>query len=78
MPPPGSVPPPGSDKRRRWVLTTMLRRARANVELGCLESALRDYRAASSLAPDDKAVEGDVREVERLLESETERRPLTH
>ena len=78
VPPPGSVPPLGSDKRRRWVLTTMLRRARANVELGCLGSALQDYRAASSLAPDDKAVEGDVREVERLLESEAERRPLTH
>ena len=78
VPPPGSMPPPGSDKRRRWVLTTMLRRARANVELGCLGSALQDYRAASSLAPDDKAIEGDVRELERLLENEAERRPLTH
>lgn len=78
VPPPGSMPPPGSVKRRRWVLTTMLRRARANVQLGCLESALQDYRAASSLAPGDKAIEGDVRELERQLNSDAERRPLTH
>lgn len=76
VPPPGSVPPAGSEKRRRWVLTTLLRRGRANIELGRLESALRDYRAARSLVPDDKAVEGDILELERLVnEAGT---PLTH
>lgn len=76
LPPPGSAPPIGSNKRRQWVVSTMLRRGRANVELGRLESALHDYQAADSLAPGDKAVEGDVHELERLVrEAET---PLTH
>lgn len=74
--PPGSMPPAGSEKRRQWVLTTVLRRGRANVELGHLGSALRDYRTASSLAPDDKSIEGDVRELERR-ENEAQT-PLTH
>ena len=67
-PPPGSVPKAGSDKRRQWVLTTLLRRGRASVELGHLENALKDYRDASSLAPEDGAVERDVRELERRVD----------
>lgn len=63
-PPAGSMPPPGSEKRTKWVLTTMLRRARANVQLGNLESALRDYRAAVYISPGNKEVENDLRELE--------------
>lgn len=63
-PPPGSVPPEGSDKRRQWVVATLLRRGRANIELGRLESALKDYREASALAPGDQAIDSDVKELE--------------
>lgn len=63
-PPVGSMPPEGSDKRLQWVVATLLRRGRANIELGLLESALKDYREASALAPGDKAIESDVRELE--------------
>lgn len=75
-PPPGSVPPAGSEKRQKWVLATMLRRGRANVELGHLQGALRDYKAAGSLVPGDKAVEADVRELERLVKEAEP--PLKH
>lgn len=64
-PPAGSMPPPGSEKRTKWVLTTMLRRARAKVELKDLEGALRDYRAANSVSPGNEEVEKDLRELER-------------
>lgn len=68
IPPPGSAPAAGSDKRHKWVVSTVLRRGRANVQLGRLEGALRDYRAASLLDPDDKAVNGDVKELERRVQ----------
>lgn len=67
-PPAGSMPPPGSEKRTKWVLTTMLRRARANVQLKDLGGALRDYRAADSVMPGNKEVEKDIRELEREME----------
>lgn len=76
QPPAGSVPRIGSEKRRLWVLSTMTRRGRARVQLGCLEAALRDYRAASALAPGDKALEGDVNELTRRVQEAQV--PLTH
>lgn len=63
-PPLGSMPPEGSDKRRQWVVATLLRRGRANIELDLLENALKDYREASTLAPGDQAIESDVKELE--------------
>lgn len=66
-PPPGSMPPAGSEQRRAWVVSTLLRRGRAQVELGRLDGALRDYEEAHSLCPQDKAIEGDVRELERRI-----------
>ena len=77
LPPPvGMMPAPGSEKRTKWVLTTLLRRARAKVQLEDFEGALRDYRTASAMSPGDKEVEHDLRELERQV-SETER-PLMH
>lgn len=70
VPPPGSAPPAGSEKRRLWVLATVMRRGRANLELGRLEEVLQDYRAASALAPDDKAIARDVTELERRAQEE--------
>lgn len=64
-PPVGSMPPTGSEKRTKWILATVLRRARANVQLENLEGALRDYRTANSVSPGDKAVEADIRELEQ-------------
>lgn len=75
-PPAGSMPPPGSEKRTKWVLTTVLRRARASVQLEDFEGALRDYRSADSLSPGDKEVQKDLRELEREMEREGERKPL--
>lgn len=69
-PPPGSAPPAGSEKRRLWVLATVMRRGRANLELGNLKAALQDYRAASALAPDDKDIARDVMELERQAQEE--------
>ncbi|CAM9793698.1 unnamed protein product, partial [Hapterophycus canaliculatus] len=64
-PPVGSMPPPGSEKRTKWVLTTLVRRARASVQMEDLEGAIRDYRTANSVRPGDKAVEEDIRELEQ-------------
>ena len=71
-PPAGSMPPPGSEKRTKWVLTTVLRRARASVQLEDFEGALRDYRAADSLSPGNEGVEQDLRELEREIERRRE------
>lgn len=67
-PPAGSIPPPGSEKRTKWVLTTLLRRARAKVQLKDLEGAVRDYRAADSASPGNEEVERDLRELEREMD----------
>lgn len=75
-PPAGSMPPPGSEKHEKWVLTTILRRAKANVLLEDFQGALRDYRAADFVSPGNEEVEKDLRELEREMERETERRPL--
>ncbi|CAM9391980.1 unnamed protein product [Ectocarpus sp. 4 AP-2014] len=75
-PPVGSLPPPGSEKRTKWVMTTVARRARANLQLDDVEGALRDFRMANSICPGNKGVEEDIRELERRInEAET---PLEH
>lgn len=66
-PPVGSIPPRGSEKRTKWVLATVLRRARANVQLENFGGALRDYRMANSVSPGNKAVQADIRELEQRV-----------
>eukprot|EP00903_Cladosiphon_okamuranus_P008736 g8368.t1 len=79
-PPAGFMPPPGSEKRTKWVLTTVVRRARAKVQLEDYEGALQDYRAADYVSPGNKEVEKDLRELERKVgrdvERKVERKPL--
>eukprot|EP00752_Nemacystus_decipiens_P006509 g5861.t1 len=75
-PPAGSIPPPGSEKRTQWMLATILRRAMAKVQLEDLEGALRDYRAADSISPGNAEVEKDLRELEREMGRNAERKPL--
>lgn len=74
-PPVGSMPLSGSEKHTRWVLATVLRRARANVQLENLQGALRDYRTAKAVSPGDKAVEADIRELEQRVNEAA--RPLS-
>mmetsp|Transcript_84123 Transcript_84123/g.238558 ORF Transcript_84123/g.238558 Transcript_84123/m.238558 type:complete len:91 (+) Transcript_84123:413-685(+) len=52
--PSGPVPPPGSAKRRTWVLKTIARRGAAKAKLGDLASAAEDYRVAAALDPTDE------------------------
>lgn len=63
----GPIPPPGSDKRRKWVLRTLARRGAAFVQSGVLESAVKDYREACKLAPEDEALAKDLAELEGAL-----------
>jgi len=50
----GPVPPPGSDKRRDWVIATVCRRGKARGETGQYEEAAKDLEMALKLVPEGR------------------------
>jgi len=68
--PSGPVPPPGSAKRRTWVLKTIARRGAAKAKLGDLASAAEDYRVAAALDPTDENLQRDLETLTKQCEEE--------
>jgi dyslexia susceptibility 1 candidate gene 1 protein len=66
--PSGPVPPPGSSKRRTWVLKTVARRGVALAQLGKLQAAILDYKLACKLDPSDDNLKRDL----DMLEQQTQ------
>ena len=54
------LPPPGSDKRKSWVLKTTLRRGAAYAQLTRLDEAVEDFRLAAALDPNNEAIKSDL------------------
>jgi tetratricopeptide (TPR) repeat protein len=54
------LPPPGSDKRKSWVLKTTLRRGAAHAQLSRLDEAVEDFRLAAALDPNNEAIKSDL------------------
>ncbi|GMI48543.1 hypothetical protein TrCOL_g2427 [Triparma columacea] len=50
----GPVPPPGSEKRRDWVIRTVCRRAKAKSELGIYKDAVTDMEMALKMVPEGR------------------------
>jgi len=50
----GPVPPPGSDKRRDWVIRTVCRRAKAKSEIGSYKDAVKDMEMALKMVPEGR------------------------
>lgn len=68
--PSGPVPPPGSAKRRTWVLKTIARRGAAKAKMGDLASAAEDYRVAAALDPTDENLQRDLETLTKQCEEE--------
>ena len=64
----GPVPPPGSEKRRDWVVRTVCRRAKAKSELGKYPEAVKDLEMALKIVPEGRQkVRDDLEDdIERL------------
>ena len=68
----GPVPPPGSDKRRDWVIKTMCRRGKAKSEIEEFEGAVRDMKLAFKLVPEGRIkvrdeLQDDIEAIEEFL-----------
>ncbi len=54
------LPAAGTDKRRQWVLKTVVRRGSALVKAGRVDEAIADYSLASSIDPANEALRADL------------------
>jgi dyslexia susceptibility 1 candidate gene 1 protein len=68
----GPVPPPGSDKRRDWVIATVCRRSKARSELGNYADAVKDLETALKLVPEGRTktrddLVSDIEKMKKLL-----------
>jgi dyslexia susceptibility 1 candidate gene 1 protein len=54
------LPPEGSDKRKQWLLKTVVRRGAAYFQKGCLDEAVADYGYASSLDQRNEDLKRDL------------------
>lgn len=61
------LPPPGSDKRKQWLLRTLLRKAVALMQLQRLSEATVDYKEALRLDPENKQLQADVANLEKTI-----------
>ena len=69
--PSGPVPPSGSEKRRQWVLKTLVRRGAARARLGETLGAVEDYETALAIEPENEALQKDVKMLRGALEEES-------
>ena len=71
----GPVPPPGSDKRRDWVIKTMCRRGKAKTEVEDYVGALKDLKLGLKLVPEGRVrvrddLAEDIENIEDFLKNE--------
>lgn len=57
------IPPPGSEKRLKWVLTTVIRRGAAHAAMNNLDAAVADYTTGSSLDPKNASLLSDLTKI---------------
>jgi tetratricopeptide (TPR) repeat protein len=57
------IPPAGSEKRKQWLLKSVVRRGAIYAQLNDLVSAARDYSLAVSLDPDNKDLQTDLQNI---------------
>lgn len=53
------LPPPGSDKRKQWLLKTTLRKAVALVQLERFPEAIEEYKEAMKIDPSNNQIKAD-------------------
>lgn len=63
------LPEIGSEKRKQWVIKTILRRGAAYVRLNDLDEALNDYNTAASLDPDNQTLKSDINKLSSFREN---------
>lgn len=61
------LPAKGSEKRKQWILRTLLRKAVALLQLDRMQEALDSYRQASQLDPENNALKADIEHLENTL-----------
>ena len=57
------LPSIGSDKRKSWVVKTLLRRGAAYAQLSRLDEAVSDFRTASALDPKNETLKSDLNKI---------------
>lgn len=62
------LPPPGSEKRKAWVMKTVTRRGAAYAKLGRIDEAVADYSLACSLDPKNEALKVDLNKIRNYRE----------
>lgn len=62
------IPPAGSVKRKDWTLKTLARRGAANIQLGKIDDAIRDYGFAVSIDPSNEALKADLTKLKNTHE----------
>jgi dyslexia susceptibility 1 candidate gene 1 protein len=67
------VPPPDSEKRKNWLMKTVVRRGAVVAQLGNLDDAIRDYGLALSLEPMNADLQTDL---QNLVNTRTKRAQL--
>lgn len=61
------LPPPGSEKRKSWVIKTLARRGMAYAQKREYEKAVQDYKQAYALNPEDTTLLADIKKIEGFL-----------
>ena len=54
------LPAKGSEKRKAWVLKTIVKRGQAHLQLSKYDEAIRDYSTASGLDPTNESLKSDI------------------
>ncbi|GMH82274.1 hypothetical protein TrVE_jg11830 [Triparma verrucosa] len=68
----GPVPPPGSEKRRDWVVKTICRRGKAKVEEGDFKGAVEDFEEAMKIIPEGRQkvrddLQDDIVKIKKMI-----------
>lgn len=68
----GPVPPPGSEKRRDWVVRTICRRGKARVEEGDYKGGVEDFEEAMKIIPEGRQkvrddLQDDIVKLKKLI-----------
>lgn len=63
------LPHEGSEKRKSWLMKTVLRRGVALIQMNRHRDALKDYQLASSLDPSNEAIRADAAKLYDLIAS---------
>lgn len=68
------LPPPNSEKRKQWILKTLLRKAVALTQIDRLVEAIHEYEAASRMDPSNATIQQDLMNLKKLVESSEEQK----